>query len=430
MSKEKQPFNKRIIRFFIAIALIAVSSLLPLLAGEFLIRKINVESEKLIQEDPYLGWSHIPNARGLWYNKEFTNYVKINSKGLNDLEYPYKKEKDVFRIIIVGDSMTESFQVPLEKTFIKLLEKKLNKQNNRKFEVINCGVRGYGTYNELLYLKKECLKYNPDLVILGFYPCNDIKDNSYKLSEWTWDGRFRSSLIDKRPYFLLEEGKLKLHNYPVKSIIEAKKHKTSKKKYWGETPGVRGFLKDNSALYRFSVNLVRMRMSGMIKFLSDYGIVSPNASVRKKGKVYGGYYPSSYDVYRKDVQPEWKEAWKLTFALIKEMQSESAAKNSKFMVLTLTSREEISKVWEQTKDTYPLMNNFKWDVGQPMLLTERFLKKNNIPFSSMRPYFLKEKNRENLFYYFNAHLTSAGHKVVADSLFSFLEKSPLIIKLH
>lgn len=96
--------------------------------------------------------------------------VWINSKGLRDYEYQYRKDKDVFRLIAIGDSFAFGWGLDLQNIYCKWLEKKLNENFNQlHYEVINFGVPNYNTYQELVYLKEEGLKYSPDLLIVGYY---------------------------------------------------------------------------------------------------------------------------------------------------------------------------------------------------------------------------------------------------------------------
>ncbi|MFA5147122.1 MAG: GDSL-type esterase/lipase family protein [Candidatus Omnitrophota bacterium] len=95
---------------------------------------------------------------------------KINSKGLRDYEYGYAKESGTYRIVALGDSYMFGWGVNLEDSYPKRLERILNgKYPGRKFEVINVSVYGYNTAQEFELLKREGMKYDPDLVILGFF---------------------------------------------------------------------------------------------------------------------------------------------------------------------------------------------------------------------------------------------------------------------
>jgi lysophospholipase L1-like esterase len=100
--------------------------------------------------------------------------VKINSKGFRDLEFNPAKEKNVFRIIGLGDSVTYGAGVRLEDTYLKQLERMLNgRSSGKQYQILNMGVPAYNTYQELIFLKEVGLAYYPDMVVVGF-TVNDV----------------------------------------------------------------------------------------------------------------------------------------------------------------------------------------------------------------------------------------------------------------
>lgn len=98
-----------------------------------------------------------PNA--IFTTKDGITY-KINSKGLRDREFEYVHSGS--RILVLGDSYVFGWGELIENTYPKLLENILN------CEVMNAGIYGYNTVQESEFLKREGMKYGPDLVILGF----------------------------------------------------------------------------------------------------------------------------------------------------------------------------------------------------------------------------------------------------------------------
>jgi len=90
------------------------------------------------------------------------SFEEYNSIGFRDREI--SKEKNVFRIICMGDSITFGWPNKTENTYPKVLEKLLNSQfSEMKFEVFNAGVPGYTSHQGLVWLQKEIIKYNPAL---------------------------------------------------------------------------------------------------------------------------------------------------------------------------------------------------------------------------------------------------------------------------
>jgi len=105
-------------------------------------------------------------------NAEISEIIKINSGGFRDREYPKEKPSNVFRIAVVGDSVTFGWRQRLEDTYPKKLEALLQNHNtpNTQFEVLNFGIGGYNAEQEAELLRVKVLDYHPDLILIGFCP--------------------------------------------------------------------------------------------------------------------------------------------------------------------------------------------------------------------------------------------------------------------
>ncbi|MCX5694283.1 MAG: SGNH/GDSL hydrolase family protein [Candidatus Omnitrophica bacterium] len=105
------------------------------------------------QYSSVLGFENIPNFQG------------INSHGLVSKEYKLEKNKDVFRILILGDSIAEGFAV----TFLEdLLNQSPPLHLKYRFQVWNAAVGAYDIRRYYLYLKNKGLHFKPDSVIIYF----------------------------------------------------------------------------------------------------------------------------------------------------------------------------------------------------------------------------------------------------------------------
>lgn len=95
------------------------------------------------------------------------NTIRINNLGFHARAFTPEKSQDVFRIVVIGSSFTESLQMPREKAFSALLEQQLNSGSDRAFtyEVLPMGFSGNGTYLNLLYYLRYGAGLKPDLVI-------------------------------------------------------------------------------------------------------------------------------------------------------------------------------------------------------------------------------------------------------------------------
>ena len=104
--------------------------------------------------------------------------VRINTLGFRDSrEYTIEKAPGTFRILVLGDSVTFGHGATFETTYPYLLEQRLRSwRSDVRWEVWNLGVPGYNTRQELLYLQEVGRRFQPDLVVVGFYP-NDFIGN-------------------------------------------------------------------------------------------------------------------------------------------------------------------------------------------------------------------------------------------------------------
>ena len=122
--------------------------------------------------DNELGWRFRPGAEDSWGDVK----IKINSKGLRGPELDYFKPLNTFRIHYLGDSVTVGYGIRrYEQTFPFLIEMILEGKLGKEIETINAGVDGYSQWQEYIYLAREGIKYNPDLVIVSFV-LNDVTE--------------------------------------------------------------------------------------------------------------------------------------------------------------------------------------------------------------------------------------------------------------
>ncbi len=98
----------------------------------------------------------------------------VNAAGFRDREFALVRTPGTFRIVALGDSVTFGRGVPLAETWVKVLERALNPNSPeaRRTEVLNFGVGGYNTDQEVELYRSRARHYEPDLVIVG-YVLND-----------------------------------------------------------------------------------------------------------------------------------------------------------------------------------------------------------------------------------------------------------------
>jgi lysophospholipase L1-like esterase len=103
----------------------------------------------------------------VWRDRPHWYYLPESSPDNRDrLALPAKAE-GVFRIIVVGDSFTVGGKGQFDDAFSERLERMLNLNiQQRPVEVLNWGIPGYSTAQELSLVKRAVESYHPDLIIL------------------------------------------------------------------------------------------------------------------------------------------------------------------------------------------------------------------------------------------------------------------------
>ncbi|HWP48968.1 MAG TPA: SGNH/GDSL hydrolase family protein [Candidatus Limnocylindrales bacterium] len=116
-------------------------------------------------------WMHKSSKPWAIYDEDLLyrprpDYEDLNSDGLRNR--PIDPVKTKFRLLILGDSIPFYGDNP-EDTYVGRLETNLHKDPDLvPIETINAGIKGYTNYQELVYLKKYGLKFNPDLIGVSF----------------------------------------------------------------------------------------------------------------------------------------------------------------------------------------------------------------------------------------------------------------------
>ncbi len=131
---------------------------------------------------PTRGHSLRPNFRGHFVHPEFAGEkVAINGSGFRDREVRPRgrndsQDVDGLNVTVLGDSVTFGMGVEASETFSALLESKLTDQLERPVRVFNAGVSGYGALHELVVLREEYPRQQPNIAVVAFYTGNDLQD--------------------------------------------------------------------------------------------------------------------------------------------------------------------------------------------------------------------------------------------------------------
>jgi len=125
---------------------------------------------------PDLEYTLVPGTSG----RAWGCAVSIDSLGFRDREYARRKPDGVYRILIIGDSVTFGNRLSADDTYPEQLEA-MCARAGENVEVLNLGVGGYDTLNEVAFLESRGQDLDADRVVVGFC-INDAGVHSANLS--------------------------------------------------------------------------------------------------------------------------------------------------------------------------------------------------------------------------------------------------------
>ena len=378
--------------------------LFGLFMSEIFLRLIGYSFPLFYTTDYYRGFALQPGIAGR-YQREGGSDVQINSDGLRDREHSKSKPANTIRIVVLGDSFTEAMHVPMEQTFWSLLERRLQGCNvfpGKNVEVINFGVSGYGTAQELLTLRQKVWDYSPDLVVLAFTTYSDIRDNSRGLSK-----------TEGVPYFVYRDGEL---TYDA-SFRESRTYRQ----------------RDSSLnrLGRWLHNELRIvQLVHYVQFvakiqLSDWKTKRRLAAEARSKPAAGTPTARNAEdigidnmIYFEPQDEDWKEAWRVTEGLIRQMRDEVVQKKARFLMVTLSNAIQV----------YPdpiVRQKFLQHVGAdtifyPNLRLKALAEHEQIDFLDLAEPMQAYADQNKVFLHGfgsdigNGHWNASGHRLAAD----------------
>ena len=386
--------------------LILFGLLFSLVVCELALRVIGFSYPIFYATDYDRGFALRPGIEG-HYQREGESYVRINSDGQRDREHAKTKPPGTIRIAVLGDSFAEAMHLPMEQTFWSLLERKLEACNafpGKHVEVMNFGVSGYGTAQELMTLRQKVWDYSPDIVLLAFTTYNDIYDNSRALSK-----------TPDVPYFTYRNGELVYDaSFRDSSAYQWHNSKLSKIGRW---------FHDHLRIvqlvhYVQFVGKLRLTDWRNQRRATPQPAATPAQATATKSAPTAEVIGIDNMIYVAPPDDNWKEAWRVTEGLVKQMHDEVTEKGVKFVVVTLSNAIQV----------YPnavVRQNFMKRIGvdtvfYPNLQLKGFAQGQQIDFLDLAEPMQAYADQNKVFLHGfgkdigNGHWNSDGHRLAAD----------------
>jgi lysophospholipase L1-like esterase len=292
------------------------------------------------------------------------------------------------RIALLGDSIIEGVHVKPDEVMNIRMEALLRAKGYRDVEVLNFGIAGIGTTQELLIYQERVRQFHPDVVVLVFCG-NDVMNNSSAIQPkaygiHTWYAPY---------YDLGPHGELVFA--PVRP------------RAFG---GLCSLLERHSALFYY---LERIWARVNIPLHTWEGV------------------PMYFGAYGDPPDAEWANAWLITERVLMLLNEAVSRDGPRFVVLVLPDVHRVDPQWRETlqRELGKIPPSFKVDSVERRLV--QIASRNNVSSDLLGPYFESYRDHHGLRWpYFSLpcdpHFSALGHEVCAEAIVEKLEQHRLL----
>lgn len=359
----------------------AATRILPLVFPLF-------RSARFRQYDSRLGVSLIPNTHVLHRRGCFEGEVKINQWGMRDRSRTIENPDRHFRITLLGDSIIEGVHVRPDEVMNIRMEALLRAKGYADAEVLNFGIAGIGTTQELLIYQENVRRFHPDLVVVMFCS-NDVMNNS--------------SVVESKAYGIHTWYAPYFHLGPHGELVLVPVQRRA-------LGGPRSFLESHSALLYY---LERIWARVNLPLYTWEGV------------------PMYFGVFGDPPDAEWANAWLITERVLTLLNETVSRDGPRFIVLDLPDTYRIDPQWRKRlqSELGKIPPSFRADNVEKRL--GQIASRNNIPLDVLGPYFESYRDKHALQWPFfsltcDPHFSALGHEVCAEAIVEKLEQHQLL----
>ena len=400
---------------------VGISVMLAVGLVEITGRILNLEPPDQLQINP-------PDLDLQWQTDEFDTRVTTNSQGLREPQDIGEKTEGVYRVMVVGDSMTFGQGVNDDEVYPRVAQSLLRTKHNRKnIEIINVSRRGAGPGEYLQYVRHFGKRFRPDLIVIAYYTGNDtpVRQPYVPRTKEQLDRLKADILAESKTHFLLKTFVGRLIERRIFRRIRTWRTRLVADNLQGQPDPIFGtpnVINDvippdklpPAARRRFE----KLQSAGWID-KATAGRVSPGlieAAVRRPTAIVD--MMSLRDETRDAMQREWQ----LTVSILDATIACAESLNSKVVLLVLPhpyqiDPQAVGSLRKLGYETHPKMLGHR-------LQNDRVVEYCKIreltcldPFGDFRK---RIADGERLYFPLDSHLTPAGHRVLAEMLAEWL----------
>jgi len=337
----------------------------------------------LWQFDRQLGWSHLPGGGGRLVKPEFDVGYEINAAGLREREIERRKPAGTRRLLVFGDSFAEGWGVEVEHTIGRRLEDLLNAGTSPvRHEVLNFGVAGYGTDQELLLFDLLGRHYDPDALLVFFY-VNDLINNQSPRGIGAERGF-------KPQFTITPSGDLELRGVPVRESA-----------FWQGSGRSTGPWPHRLRRYLVS--------SWHLAALVNKSLAPPLPQGQRQ-LYYEALYGTAPD-------SRTRRMWELSGRVLEEFAARAAAAAVDLHLIYVPAIVQVEEAnWRTKRKLHGLVGDF--DLDKPNREIARLAEGYGLDLLDLTPAFRQSQVR---LYYDESHWNPAGHQLAAELVAAHLK---------
>lgn len=330
--------------------------------------------------DNATGYKPAPNQDAVFNLECLRNpHVKTNSLGMRGVEWTDTAGP---RIALLGDSYMLALTMSDDKHLATLL------QAHTGAQVLNAGVSGYGTYQELLVWEDLLKERHPDITLLFVYLENDVRDSHCKLC--------RAENQIYCPCCEIKNGTVtERSDFEIRAVPET---------------GWKEWLKKNCYTYV------------LLRKLKNETRTTENPKQHFFDKE-----SFAYNVYRPNLSSGWQEGWQVFGWSVRELKRQCDTANSKLLIVNIggviqTAWDLQVEIKKQLGDDYiPDDFDIKYPINQLTAIADSV----GVEVLDLLPPFVAYRNRYKLpepvfSWCCDGHWNPLGHRLAADLVYNHL----------
>jgi len=386
--------------FLIGILFLIFSVTFSIVLSEWIIRRVypqfTLQQAQLVSPKVFKKSKLIPSTllenldtQHISLTREFSSHYTTNSLGYRGPEFNVEKSDNVYRILILGDSITFGWGVEDNQTFSYLLQQQFNQEYpDKKIEIINAGWHGsYAPDSYYIYLKNEGLQLNPDLIILNLFPWNDISD----LDEMVWKEMDENSM----PVKIQSTARVVRKGYHVETVSSNWKFRLP-------------ILRNSHLAILAMTNLEQNSPAAVDKIKKTLRIPEPQTIPQTEVEEC---------IYQLECSQRLQTLWQKLNNVILGINNLLVKNNIKFFINILPAHTQTFPLAEEAQ---PLITQV-----QPQKQFKDFFDQNKIEYLDPLLYFI-DGNYSNYFYPKDGHPTAQGHQKLTTALADYLKNSSVL----